>query len=164
MMTTLTLAPLSEEDLPQVVALERRAYSTPWSERVFRDELEAPGRTYIKAVAGAGLVGYAGLMMVGDEAHITTVVVDAEHRGGGVGTRLVLELVEVALRSGAHSLTLEVRVSNRAAQALYRRFGMSPVGVRKKYYVDEDALIMWAHDIDSDAYSERLEHIRQSLA
>ncbi len=162
-MATLTLAPLTESDLPQAMDLERRTYSTPWSERVFRDELEAPGRTYVKAVAGGRLVGYAGLMMVGDEAHITTVVVDADHRGGGVGTRVVLELVDVALSAGAHSLTLEVRVSNQAAQALYRRFGMSPVGVRKKYYVDEDALIMWAHDIDSDAYTERLAGIRESL-
>jgi ribosomal-protein-alanine N-acetyltransferase len=162
-MATLTLASLTESDLPQAMDLERRTYSTPWSERVFLDELEAPGRTYIKATAGGVLVGYAGLMMVADEAHITTVVVDAGHRGGGVGTRLVLELVGVALADGAHSLTLEVRVSNRAAQALYRRFGMSPDGVRKKYYVDEDALIMWAHDIDSEAYAERLAEIRDSL-
>lgn len=162
-MMTFTLAPLSEADISEAMDLERRTYSTPWSERVFRDELRAPGRTYIKAAAGAALVGYAGLMMVGEEAHITTVVVDAEHRGGGVGTRLVLELVDVALRSGAHSLTLEVRVSNQSAQALYRRFGMSPVGVRKKYYVDEDALIMWAHDIDSAAYADRLDRIRESL-
>ncbi|MGA7269716.1 MAG: ribosomal protein S18-alanine N-acetyltransferase [Acidimicrobiia bacterium] len=162
-MTTLTLAALTEADLGEALDLERRTYSTPWSERVFRDELEAPGRTYIKAVAGGSVVGYAGLMMVGEEAHITTVVVDPDHRGGGVGTRMVLQLVEVALGSGARSLTLEVRVSNRAAQALYRRFGMSPVGVRKKYYVDEDALIMWAHDIDSDGYSQRLVEIRDSL-
>jgi ribosomal-protein-alanine N-acetyltransferase len=133
-MATLTLASLTESDLPQAMDLERRTYSTPWSERVFLDELEAPGRTYIKATAG-----------------------------GVLGTRLVLELVGVALADGAHSLTLEVRVSNRAAQALYRRFGMSPVGVRKKYYVDEDALIMWAHDIDSEAYAERLAEIRDSL-
>lgn len=162
-MTTLTLAPLTEADLGEALDLERRTYSTPWSERVFRDELEAPGRTYVKAVAGGALVGFAGLMMVGHEAHITTVVVDADHRGGGVGTAMVLELVEVALRAGARSLTLEVRVSNRAAQALYGRFGMSPVGVRKKYYVDEDALIMWAHDIDSDEYAQRLDQIRESL-
>ena len=162
-MTTLTLAPLTEADLGEAVNLERRAYATPWSEQVFRDELAARGRTYIKAVASGSLVGYAGVMMVGEEAHITTVVVDPDHRGGGVGTRMVLELVDGALRSGARSLTLEVRVSNRAAQALYRRFGMSPVGVRKKYYVDEDALIMWAHDVDSDEYRRRLHRIRESL-
>lgn len=163
MVMTLELLPLTAEDVEDAVALEARTYSTPWTERVFRDELEAPGRTYIKATESGRLLGYAGLLAVGDEAHITTVVVDAEHRGGGVGTRLVLELIGRALRSGGRSLTLEVRVSNEAAQALYRRFGMSPVGVRKKYYVDEDALIMWAHDIDSEEYAERLSAIREEL-
>ncbi len=162
-MTTIELAPLTADDLAETVVLEQRTYATPWSEAVFRDELAASGRTYIKAMAGRDLVGYAGLMVVGDEAHITTVVVDAAHRGAGIGTRLVLELVERALAAGATSLTLEVRISNRAAQALYRRFGMAPVGVRKKYYVDEDAVIMWAHDIASAEFGERLAGIRGEL-
>ncbi|MDH3518576.1 MAG: ribosomal-protein-alanine N-acetyltransferase, partial [Acidimicrobiia bacterium] len=70
---------------------------------------------------------------------------------------------EAALAGGARSLTLEVRSSNKAAQALYRRFGMAPVGVRKQYYRDEDALIMWAHEIDGDDYTARLDGIRSSL-
>lgn len=160
-MTTTDLLPLTTDDVADVVALEARTYSTPWSEQVFRDELAAPGRTYVKAAVGADLVGYAGLMVVGDEAHITTVVVDPAHRGAGVGTRLMLHLVDEALAADAASLTLEVRVSNQAAQALYRRFGMSPVGVRKRYYVDEDALIMWAHDIGSGEYGDRLAAIRE---
>jgi [ribosomal protein S18]-alanine N-acetyltransferase len=164
MIATILLAPLTDEDVDSAVELEARTYSTPWSEQVFRDELEAPGRTYIKAVDPQGrLVGYAGLMQVGDEAHITTVVVDPDYRGGGIGTRLMFDLVRTAVSEGAHSLTLEVRVSNAAAQALYRRFGMAPVGVRKRYYVDEDALIMWVHDIDSVGYADRLESIRQEL-
>ena len=155
------LEPLRAEDVAAAVELERRTYATPWSEQVFRDELEAPGRTYVKACDDEGrLIGYGGLMVVGEEAHITTVVVDAAHRGEGVGRRLMLELVDVARRQGARSLTLEVRVSNAAAQALYRRFGMAPVGVRKGYYRDEDALIMWVHDIDSDDYGARLDQIR----
>jgi ribosomal-protein-alanine N-acetyltransferase len=75
----------------------------------------------------------------------------------------MLRLVSAALEAGARSLTLEVRVSNAAAQALYRRFGMAPVGVRKAYYVDEDALIMWAHEIDSDEYAQRLDAIAAEL-
>jgi ribosomal-protein-alanine N-acetyltransferase len=102
-------------------------------------------------------------MEVGDEAHITTVVVDPQHRGGRVGTRLMLQLVGAAVERGARSLTLEVRVSNAAAQALYRRFGMAPVGLRKRYYSDEDALVMWAHEIDSPEYAARLEEIRREL-
>lgn len=160
---TIVLARLTDDDVADAVELEERAYATPWSERVFRDELAAPGRTYLKAVDQGRLVGYAGLMLLGEEAHITTVVVDPSHRGGGIGTRLMLELVTGAVTGGARSLTLEVRVSNAAAQALYRRFGMAPVGVRKRYYVDEDALIMWVHDIGSEGYAGRLESIRQEL-
>lgn len=162
-MTTIDLVALTVADVDAAVELERRIYATPWSEQVFRDELAAPGRTYVKAVSGADLVGYAGLMVVGDEAHVTTVVVDPANRAAGIGTRLMLQLVDHALESGAQSLTLEVRVSNQAAQALYRRFGMSPVGVRKKYYVEEDALIMWAHDIGSAEYAARLDEIRRGL-
>lgn len=161
---TVSLVPMAVEDLDEVVALESRSYATPWSEQVFRDELGAENRSYLKAVDDSGrLVGYAGLMEVGKEAHITTVVVDDEHRGGRIGTRLVLELVTGAIGRGASSLTLEVRVSNAAAQALYRRFGMAPVGVRKDYYVDEDALIMWVHDIDSPDYLARLHEIQGEL-
>jgi [ribosomal protein S18]-alanine N-acetyltransferase len=157
------LSPLTADDLAAAVELEARTYPTPWSERVFRDELAAEGRRYLKAEEGGNLVGYGGIMVVGEEAHITTVVVSTDHRGGRVGTRLVLALVDEAVERGARSLTLEVRVSNDAAQSLYRRFGMSPVGVRKRYYVDEDALVMWVHDIDSDEYASRLATIREGL-
>jgi ribosomal-protein-alanine N-acetyltransferase len=77
---------------------------------------------------------------------------------------LMLRLARSAIEAGASSVTLEVRVSNEPAQALYRRFGMAPVGVRKSYYRDEDALIMWAHDIDRAAYGERLQAIAGELA
>jgi [ribosomal protein S18]-alanine N-acetyltransferase len=158
------LSPLTADDLADAVELETRTYTTPWSDRVFRDELAAEGRRYLKAEDDGRLVGYGGIMVVGEEAHITTVVVSPDHRGGRLGTRLVLALVDEAVGEGARSLTLEVRVSNDAAQALYRRFGMAPVGVRKQYYVDEDALIMWVHDIDSDQYADRLAAIREGLA
>lgn len=162
-MTTIELALFTVADVAEAVRLEARTYSTPWSEGVFRDELVAEGRTYLKAVEGGVIVGYAGLMVLGEEAHITTVVVDADRRSGRIGTRLMLELVDEAVRRGSTSLTLEVRVSNGAAQALYRRFGMSPVGLRKRYYIDEDALIFWVHDIDSIEYRHRLAAIRQVL-
>jgi ribosomal-protein-alanine N-acetyltransferase len=76
----------------------------------------------------------------------------------------MLHVSREALAAGANSLTLEVRVSNRSAQALYQRFGMAPVGVRKRYYKDEDALVMWVHDIDSSEYRARLEEIEASLS
>src|SRR5690606_41560373 len=83
---TIVLAPLTDDDVADAVELEERAYATPWSERVFRDEVAAPGRTYLKAVDRGRLVGYAGLVVVGEEAHSTTVVVHPSHRGGGIGT------------------------------------------------------------------------------
>jgi ribosomal-protein-alanine N-acetyltransferase len=75
----------------------------------------------------------------------------------------MLALAEEARRAGAKSLTLEVRASNKNAQSLYTKFGMAPVGIRKRYYRDEDALIMWVHDIDRQEYEERLESIRAAL-
>lgn len=150
-------------DIETAHALEQRVYPQAWSRQVFVDELEQPNRHYVVGEVGGVFVGYGGVMVVGDEAHITTVVVDPEYRQARVGTRLMLTLIDRALESGAHALTLEVRMSNEAAQALYRRFGMAPVGVRKQYYRNEDALIMWVHDIDSDAYADRLETIKATV-
>ena len=93
--------------------------------------------------------GYAGLLMVADDGHITTVAVDPAWHRHGIGTRLLLAAGRAAPWRGAEQLTLEVRCRNAGAQALYRRFGFAPAGVRKAYYADngEDALVMWAHDI-----------------
>lgn len=158
------LRPMTEADIPVAAAIEGRVYRQPWSEGVFADELGGPGRTYLVAESDGDIVGYGGLMLVGDEAHVTTVVVHPDHRGGKIGTRLMLGLVDAGLAGGARSLTLEVRASNAAAQSLYRRFGLAPVGVRKKYYLDEDAVIMWAHDVDGEEYAGRLAAIREELA
>jgi ribosomal-protein-alanine N-acetyltransferase len=150
-------------DLPEVMAIERSTFSTPWTEGIFRDELAEPSRAYLVADEGGRLVGYLGIMMVGEDTHITTVAVASDSAGQGIGSRLVLAGIEAGLAAGGRSLTLEVRSSNRRAQDLYRRFGMGPVGVRKHYYRDEDAIIMWAHDIDGPEYRARLENIRQEL-
>ena len=160
---TVGLRSMLPADIETAHALEQRVYPQAWSRQVFLDELEQANRRYVVAEIDGVFVGYGGVMVVGDEAHITTVVVDPEHRKARVGTRLMLALIDHALASGADALTLEVRVSNEAAQALYRRFGMAPVGVRKQYYRDEDALIMWVHDIDSDAYADRLSTIKATL-
>lgn len=147
---------LGIEDIDRALAVESSVYAQPWTRQIFLDELAQPNRTYLAAIAADSLAGYGGVMVVGDEAHITTVVVAGDHRGHRIGTRLMLALTEAAIAAEARSLTLEVRVSNEAAQALYRRFGMAPVGVRKNYYRTEDALIMWAHDIHLSEYAERL--------
>jgi len=163
MVETILIRPLAEEDLPSILRIEDATYPTPWTEGIFRDELAAPGRIYLVAEAADEVVGYSGLMLVLPEAHVTSVTVDPRRRGSRIGTRLMLSVCQEALAAGAKSLTLEVRVSNRNAQALYQRFGMAPVGVRKRYYKDEDALVMWVHDIDGEAYRERLDEIGRSL-
>jgi [ribosomal protein S18]-alanine N-acetyltransferase len=163
MVETILIRPLVEADLPSILRIEQATYPTPWTEGIFRDELAAPGRVYLVAEDNDEVVGYSGLMVILPEAHVTSVTVDPQRRGSRIGTRLMLRICQEALAAGANSLTLEVRVSNRNAQALYQRFGMAPVGVRKRYYKDEDALVMWVHDIDSAEYRERLDEIAGSL-
>lgn len=158
-----TIRPFLQSDVPAVLEIEEATYSRPWSEAIFRDELTQPGRAYLVADMDGQVAGYGGVLLLGEDAHITTVAVSEAFRGDRLGTRLMLRLVEAALGFGARHLTLEVRFSNRAAQSLYTRFGMSPVGVRKNYYVDEDALIMWVHDIDGPEYQTRLDEIRSQL-
>ena len=155
---------MTMEDVAAVHLLESAVFPQPWSEAAFRDELEQDGRSYLVAVDQTDkVVGYAGLLLVAGEAHVTTMAVAPEARGRKLGTRLMLRLIDEALAAGARHLTLEVRVTNQSAQHMYRTFGMAPVGVRKKYYGDEDGLIMWAHDIDHSEYRARLEKIRSRL-
>jgi ribosomal-protein-alanine N-acetyltransferase len=150
-------------DIPAVAALEAEVYPTPWSPRVFFDELAMDNRRYVVVEGSDGIAGYAGLLIIEGDAHITTLAVAPEMRGKQLGVRLMLALVDEAVANDARHLTLEVRVSNTSAQGLYERFGFDPVGRRKNYYVDEDALVMWATDIDTADYADRLSQIRASL-
>lgn len=155
----IVVRPVTADDLPSVVAMEQATQIAPWSEGVFRDELAAENRVYLAADEG-GVIGFGGVMVVGDEAHVTNLLVTPDARGRGIGLKLMIGLIEAAMEEGARHLTLEVRSKNEAARALYARLGLAPVGVRKGYYGDDDALILWAHDIDSDRYRERLEALR----
>lgn len=142
-------------DLEEVATLEMANQPSPWSERTLRDELATENRTYL--VAGDETIhGFAGLMVVGDEAHVTNLLVHPDHRGRGIGRSLMVALIEAALERGARHLTLEVRTRNEAARKLYSRMGLAPVGVRPRYYGDDDALILWAHDIDRPEYLESI--------
>jgi ribosomal-protein-alanine N-acetyltransferase len=161
--TEFTIRFMERSDIPAVAALEAEVYSTPWSPRVFFDELAMDNRRYIVVEGPDGIVGYGGLLIIEGDAHITTIAVAPEMRGKRLGVRLMLALVDEAVVNRARHLTLEVRVSNTSAQGLYERFGFEPVGRRKNYYVDEDALVMWATDIDTSDYDDRLVQIRGSL-
>lgn len=161
------LAPMRRRHLRSVLRIEELTYPKPWTSGLFLAELgQAQQRTYLVAKVDGRVVGYGGVMYVLPDAHVTTVAVDPECQRSAIGTRLLLGLCEATLARGGTALTLEVRVSNVAAQALYRRFGFLPAGARKAYYppepgesVGEDALVMWAHDIDQPDFRRRLDEI-----
>lgn len=110
------------------------------------------------------VIGFAGMWSAFDEAHVTTIAVDVGWRGRGLGELLLAALFDEAARRGANWLTLEVRVSNESAQALYRKWEFAVQGTRRRYYSDnnEDALIMWSRAISDPAYRERLAALRRA--
>ena len=162
----ITLAPMRRRHLRSVLRIEGLVYPRPWSASLFMSELALRGtRSYHVARAGNAVVGYSGLMLGSEDAHVTTIAVDPGWQRRGIGIRLMLNLAHTSLERGARNMTLEVRVGNTGAQALYHQFGFAPAGIRKNYYseTNEDALVMWATDIDSPAYRQRLASIEQGL-
>lgn len=166
----LRLRTMSPRDLDAVHAIESEVYRRGWSREVFRAELDRrdggdrwDGRDYLVATVPDGwwglrrrIVGYGGAMLVVDDVHVTTVVVAPEVRRQGVASVVLDALLDRAVARGATAATLEVRAGNTAARQLYRRFGFAPVGTRRGYYPDggaggpdanEDAVIMWLHDL-----------------
>lgn len=136
------------EHLDQVLAIERRSFPIPWSHHAFMFEVtENDFAFYIVAMIKQRVVGYAGMWIVLDEAHITNVAVHPDLRGCGIGRALMMELLNRAAVLGAVKLTLEVRASNQTARNLYKSLGFVDKGVRKGYYSDnnEDAVIMWLY-------------------
>ena len=112
------------------------------------------------------VVGYSGLWLMVNEAHITTIAVAPEYQGQGLGELLLISLIDKAIELNALCLTLEVRVSNHVAQSLYRKYTFRETGVRRRYYSDngEDAHIMTSEDVDTPHFQEVLAYNRQSLA
>ena len=163
---TVTVQPMRRRHVRSVLRIEQQVYPRPWSSSLFMSELAMRStRAYYVARVGRELVGYAGVMMTLDEAHVTTIAVDPRRHRSKIGTRLLLVLAREAIARGATMLTLEVRMSNEAAKDLYRRFGFGPVGVRKNYYqeVNEDALVMTVRDVDQPEYAELLASIERTV-
>ncbi len=158
--------PMRRRHLRSVLRIEGLVYPRPWSHSLFLSELALRGsRAYFVARVGRDVIGYAGIMLTGQDAHVTTIAVDPARHRHKVGTRLLLVLTREALARGARNMTLEVRLSNSGAQEMYRQFGYSPVGVRKNYYqeTNEDALVMWAHEVDSPDYSALLATLERNI-
>jgi len=150
-------------DLSGIMSLEGKVYDQPWSEAIIQDEVAQANRAYLVVEEGGEIVGFGGLMFVEEDAHITTLGIAPESRRQHLGSRLLLTLIDRAFDAGSRHLTLEVRESNDHAQQLYEQFGFTGVGKRHGYYRGEDAVVMWALDIDSDEYQQRLEAIRLRL-
>ena len=154
------------DDIDAVQEVERASFPVPWPANAFRHELtQNKNAHYIVAKEGEHIVGYAGLWLSLDEAHITTFAVLPEHRRRKIGERMLLALFERAERLGAEWLTLEVRASNMAAQRLYEKYGFRPAGVRRRYYSDnnEDAIIMWTDRLRDRSVRDRIAKLRASL-
>ncbi len=113
----------------------------------------------------ASIVGFAGLWLMVDEAHITTIAMHPNYRRKGLGEFMLLSLIDIAYAINAKWVTLEVRVSNYSAQNLYRKYGFREAGLRHRYYSDnqEDALIMWTEEIHSLAYRQRFQDLKAAL-
>ena len=160
------LTRMRRRHLRKVLSIEGRVYPRPWSASLFLAELaQRNSRSYIVARHLGEIVGYAGMMLMGREAHVTNIAVDPDFHGRKVGTRLLLALMTEAIAKGADTISLEVRVSNKVAQSMYEKFGFSAVGVRRGYYLEtnEDALVMVARDANSTDERLRLRRIRDEL-
>ena len=112
------------------------------------------------------IVGYAGIWVMTDEAHVTTIASHPDVRGRGVGELLLVALIHRGIEVGARWMTLEVRASNDVAQNLYRKYTFKEMGVRRRYYSDngEDALVMWTDALDSDSFRQALDENERKLA
>lgn len=152
--------------LKRVMAIESTVYPRPWSLTLFLSEIaQRNTRSYLVARREGYVIGYAGMMFTGREAHVTNIAVDADYHGRHVGTRLLLAVVTEAVARGAETLSLEVRVSNAGAQNMYSKFGFEVSDVRKGYYIEtkEDAYVMVVNNAISTGYRLRLKNIRDQL-
>lgn len=145
--TAITYRPMTEADIPALVAIEATAFYDAWNESMLCNELDNALTTYIIMESEGRIIGYAGFWLVAGEAQVTRVAVLEELRGQGLGTRLTAAMVNKAWDLGADAITLEVRESNLAAQKAYLTCGFASEGVRPNYYEDnhENAIIMWLY-------------------
>ena len=148
-MRPVRISPLEERHIGGIVEVERLCQPAPWSETSFRKEIQHPGGIFLVAEEGGRIVGYCACWVIVDEAHIITVAVHPDCRRDGLGTKLVVETLLHAQERGAKCATLEARVSNEAAIALYSKLGFVHCGVRPLYYPNdrESAAVMWLHDL-----------------
>ncbi|MBI2844874.1 MAG: ribosomal protein S18-alanine N-acetyltransferase [Armatimonadetes bacterium] len=149
---------MNRDDIHRVMEIERLSFSTPWHESAYLTELVNRSAYYVVARVDDEIVGYSGMWVIMDEAHITTIAVHPNYRGLKIGEQLLVAILEEAQRRGARRATLEVRESNNLAQNLYHKYGFVAAAIRRGYYSDnaENAVVMWVDDIVSRSYQEFL--------
>ncbi len=143
-----TIRDMIEADVDEVLEIESKSFSTPWTKDAFIKEITNNRLAkYIVAVKEGEIVGYGGMWLIIDEGHITNIAVYPANRGQGIGHHLVKKLINICKERDMRAVTLEVRESNYVAQSLYRKHGFEEEGIRPGYYSDtkEDAIIMWKH-------------------
>jgi ribosomal-protein-alanine N-acetyltransferase len=162
----IVVEPMREGDVASVRRIEGSSFATTWPDEAFLNELKTNRSAhYLVARQGDEVLGYAGVWLVLDEAHITSIAVDPARRGGGLGKRLLYHLLRSCQALGARWATLEVRVDNEVALKMYRRFGFARIGLRKGYYESgHDAVIMWAGNLQSRSFDARLDQIASALS
>lgn len=145
--------PFTANDIPSLIEIEKLSFTTPWSEETFHHELTDNALAhYTVADYGGRVIGYCGVWLIVDEAHVTNIAVHPHFRGQKIGEGLLTYVMAMAQLQGAGKMTLEVRPSNKAALNLYKKLGFIHTGIRPRYYQDnhEDAWIMWVRLDDFD--------------
>lgn len=164
---------MCREDVTQVTEIDREAFPTMWPPANYERELKISLAHYITAcVDGTAterteeqhIVGFAGIWMIADEAHITNIAVRHSHQRQGIGEHLLIAMINLAIKQNAHILTLEVRASNTAAQKLYLKYGFTQIDIRRSYYTDnrEDAMVMTIGDIAGAVFQRRLHRLKKA--
>jgi ribosomal-protein-alanine N-acetyltransferase len=139
---------METKDIDRVLEIEDKSFATPWSRDAFVNEItNNQYAVYVVLEDESQVIGYCGMWLVIDEAHITNIAVLPDYRGKKLGEALLRKVMEIAAEMGAKTMTLEVRVSNIVAQGLYRKLGFEYGSIRKSYYTDnqENALVMWVN-------------------
>jgi len=164
--TRVQIRPMQREDVPRVMEIERECFPTPWHKSAYLTEIANRSAYYVVADLGLETAGYAGMWIIADEAHITTLGVARSHRGRRIGEQLLIALLDESRRRGARRATLEVRQSNSVAQGLYRKYLFAPAAIRRAYYTDnqENAVVMWIDDLQSREFVENYDTCKRKLA
>jgi ribosomal-protein-alanine N-acetyltransferase len=148
-MNDIIICPIEDKHIEGILTISMLSFPITWSKNSFENELDNKFARYVVAVHQGVVVGYGGMWIIVDEAHITNIAVHPEYRGYRVGSMILEALLSICKLEDVCAITLEVRSSNYIAQGLYKKYGFIEEGIRKGYYEDnhEDAIIMWKRDL-----------------